>query len=154
MASTAHSSSEQNEGKRIPSSKRVKEFKFKDEDDLLTKKFETRFHDDLEAILGADFIGMFTILPTEFEKTAGIEELDDDDYFNVFPRQECLFLDQDSDENVLFEKLDEVIKSHLRPLHIKADIVRKMANRVLVDGGAAINLLLESVLVKFGITVD
>ena len=46
----------------------MKEFKFEDEDDLLTENFEIGFDDDLEAILGADFIRMVMILPAEFEK--------------------------------------------------------------------------------------
>ena len=65
-----------------------------------------------------------------------------------------MLLGEDSDENVIFEKPDEVMKSHLRPMHIKADIARKMVNRVLVDGGAGINLLPESMLIKFERTVD
>ena len=69
----AHSSSEPNEGKMIHPLKRVKEFKFEDEDDLLTKNFETGFDDDLEAILGADFIRMVTILSAKFEKEIGKE---------------------------------------------------------------------------------
>ena len=55
---------------------------------------------------------------------------------------------------MLFERLDKVMKSHLRSLYIKVDIAGKMVNRVLVDGGAAINLLHESMLVKFGKTVN
>ena len=55
---------------------------------------------------------------------------------------------------MLFERLDKVMKSHLRPLHIKANIAGKMVNRVLVDGGAFINLLPESMLIKFGKTVE
>ena len=55
---------------------------------------------------------------------------------------------------MLFERPDEVMKSHLRPLYIKVDIAGKMVNRVLVDGGAAINLLHESMLVKFGKIVN
>ena len=55
---------------------------------------------------------------------------------------------------MFFERPDEVMKSHLRPLYIKVDIAGKMVNRVLVDGGAAINLLHESMLVKFGKTVN
>ena len=39
-------------------------------------------------------------------------------------------------------------------LHIKANIVGEKVNRILVDGGATINLLLESMLTKFGKTVD
>ena len=139
--------------KRVHQSKRVKGLKFQDEDDLLTENFETGFDNDLEAILGADFIIMVTNLPAEFKDSVGIEGCDDD-CFDVFPGQECLFLGEDYAENVLFERLDEVMMSHLRPLHIKADIAGKMVNWVLVDGGVAINLLPKSMLIKFRKTVD
>ena len=80
----AHSSSKPNEGKRIHPLKKVKEFKFEDEDDLLTENFETGFDDDLEAILRVDFIGMVTILPAEFEKETETENYDED-HSHVFP---------------------------------------------------------------------
>ena len=56
----------------------MKEFKSKYEDDLLTENFETRFDDDLEAIVGADFIGMVTIPPAEFEKETETENYYED----------------------------------------------------------------------------
>ena len=39
-------------------------------------------------------------------------------------------------------------------MHIKANIAGKIFNQVLVDGGAAINLLPESMWIKFGKMVD
>lgn len=60
----------------------------------MTENFETGFDDDLEAILGAHFVGMVTISPTKFEKeieTHGSSE----DCFNIFPGQECFFLEDD-----------------------------------------------------------
>ena len=107
----------------------------------------------MEAILGVDFIGMVTIFPAGF-RDAKETETQDDDYFNVLPRQECLFLNEDSNDNVLFEKPNEFMTAHLRPLYIKGNISGRMVNRVLVDGGATINVLSESMLVKFGKTVD
>ena len=63
----------------------MKEFKFKDEDDLLTKNFETGSDDNLEAILGADFIRMVTILPAKFGDAKGLTDCEED-CFDVFPR--------------------------------------------------------------------
>ena len=73
-----------------------------------------------------------TILPAKFGD-AKETETQDDDCFDVFPRQECLFLDDDSNDNVLFERPNKVIKAHLQPLHIKATIACKLINYVLVD---------------------
>ena len=50
----------------IADQKKVKNFKFEEEDDLLTEIFQTGFDDDLVAILGADFIRIMTILPAGF----------------------------------------------------------------------------------------
>ena len=96
---------------------------------------------------------MITILPAKFRETTAMKD-QDEDCFDVFLGQECYFLDEDSNDNVLFEKPDDVMKSHLWPLHIKASIVGKMVNWIFVNGGAAINLLPESMLVKFGKTLD
>ena len=63
----------------------IKDFKFDYEDDLLIENFETGFDDDLEAILGANFIGMVTILPAEFRDVIESEN-QDDNRFDVFPR--------------------------------------------------------------------
>ena len=149
----AHSSSKMLGGKRGHISEKIKEMKFDDEDDLLSENFNTGFDDDLEAILGANFVGMVTLLPAEFEKkTQALGN--SEDCFDVFPGQECFFFGSDEDESVLFERPDEVMRSHLRPLHIKIDIDGKLINRVLVNGGATINLLPEAMLAKFGKTVE
>ena len=112
---SAYSSSKPNGEKGTQPSKRMKEFKFEDEDDLLTEDFETGFNDDLEAIMGADFVGIVTILPTKFE-TKTEAPGNSEDCFDVFPGQECFFFGSDDDEGVSFERPDEVMKSHLRPL--------------------------------------
>ena len=42
------------------------------------------------------------------------------------------------------------MKSHLRPLHIKPIMEGRLMNHVLVDSGAVVNLMLESMLGKLG----
>ena len=78
----------------------------------MTENYKIGFDDDLEAILGVDFIGMVTILPAEFGDVTDSEN-QDDNCFDIFPRQECLFLDEDSNDNMLFERPNEVMKAHL-----------------------------------------
>ena len=53
-----------------------------------------------------------------------------------------------SDE--ILKSLYEVAKAYLYPLHIKALIEGKMINGVLIDKGAMISLLPESMLQRFG----
>ena len=107
--------------------RKAKEFRFNNEDDLLTENFETDFDNDLHAILEANFVGMVTILLAKFGETTALKD-QDEDCFDVFPSQECYFLDEDSNDNVLFEKPDDVMKSHLQPLYIKSNIAGKLVN--------------------------
>ena len=51
MVSTAHSYSDSKEENQGRQQKKVQDFKFKDEDDLLIENFETGFDDELELIL-------------------------------------------------------------------------------------------------------
>ncbi|XLS48632.1 hypothetical protein HN51_022990, partial [Arachis hypogaea] len=47
------------------------------------------------------------------------------------------------------ERSDEIITGHLQLLHIKVKMEGLVINRILVDGGAAINLLPESMMSLF-----
>ena len=123
-----------------------------DEDNLIIENFEIAFDNSLEAILGIkNFIGVISILPSEFELVKSIE-YSEEDCFDAFPRCECLFLDDNLCRGGIFEHPTEVTKSHLRPLHIKAIVKGQLVNHVLVDGGAAVNLVPESMLRKLGKT--
>ncbi|KAL4277110.1 uncharacterized protein [Arachis hypogaea] len=53
-----------------------------------------------------------------------------------------------------FERPDEITKGHLRLLHIKVKVEGLVINHILVDGGATINLLLESMLPLFQKTIE
>ena len=55
-----------------------------------------------------------------------------------------------ANEYLLFP--DEDMKKHLKPLFIQAKINNVGVNKVLVDGGAAVNLLPQSLLKKIGKT--
>jgi len=50
----------------------------------------------------------------------------------------------------MFEKPDDSMKSHLKPLFIQAKVDDIGVNKVLVDGGAAINLMPQSLLRRLG----
>ncbi|KAL1355464.1 hypothetical protein AAHE18_05G115100 [Arachis hypogaea] len=54
------------------------------------------------------------------------------------------------DEPGYFLKPTEKQKSHLRPLHITTTLSGIKVNKVLIDGGAAISLLPERMLMKVG----
>ncbi|WP_428037077.1 retropepsin-like aspartic protease, partial [Amphritea sp.] len=77
-------------------------------------------------------INMVFALPTEFR---GIEE-----------EVAQMFL---SPKEVMFEKPEES-SQHLKPLYIWGHIDRKPVSRMLIDGGAAVNLMSYSIFKKLG----
>jgi hypothetical protein len=76
-------------------------------------------------------VSMVFTLPTEFR---GAEEV----------AQMCL-----NPKGVMFEKPEES-SQHLRPLYVQGHIDRKSISGMLVDGGAAVNLMSYSVFKKLG----
>ena len=54
-------------------------------------------------------------------------------------------------QHAIFEKPDHNMNHHLKPLFIQAKINNVGVNRVLVDGGATVNLLPQSLLSKIGL---
>jgi hypothetical protein len=54
------------------------------------------------------------------------------------------------EQQVVFEKPHEGMKNHLKPLFIRAKINNVGVNKVLIDGGATVNLMPHSLLRKIG----
>ncbi|KAI5385210.1 hypothetical protein KIW84_071986 [Lathyrus oleraceus] len=66
---------------------------------------------------------------------------------SVLPRE----LDQITEEqNAFFERPDEAIQSHLKPLFISRKIEDVPINKILVDCGATVNLMPHHILRKIG----
>jgi hypothetical protein len=66
----------------------------------------------------------------------------------------CYFVTNDGskiDRKAIFKKPDDSIKNHLKPLFIQ-DKVGEIGNKVLVNGGAAVNLMPQPLLKKIGKT--
>ncbi|RYR40056.1 hypothetical protein Ahy_A09g045721 [Arachis hypogaea] len=80
-----------------------------------------------------DMVGMISIIPTEY--LGECESNPDEDY------------DQE-DESGFFPRPTERQVSHLRPLHVIANLDGFKINKVLIDGGAAISLPSERMLRK------
>lgn len=86
------------------------------------------------------FVGVASILLTEYGEIKDVEELEGDCIDSIV-RDECMLLGQDYCSDGVFKLPDEVLKAHLRPLHIKALVEGKMINKVLINVGATISLL-------------
>ncbi|MED6211544.1 hypothetical protein PIB30_074769 [Stylosanthes scabra] len=97
------------------------------------------FDEELDAMFGENgfgFCGTVSVLPFDFQgdpnQPWGCLEGDCDD---IIPKDECKFVEDGLIKEGLFERPDEIIKGHLRPLHIKAKVEGLVINRILVDGG-------------------
>jgi hypothetical protein len=85
-------------------------------------------------------------LPKEFMATTWVQR--EEDARGAIPillakEEEC----RDTSK-IIFEKPTLVMCQHLKPLYIKAHMDRRPVNRVLVDNGAAVNILPTSMLKK------
>jgi hypothetical protein len=102
-----------------------------DDMDLLDDNEALLIKDGSPPLTGMDINMMFT-LPAEFR---GIEQKVAEMYL--------------SPNEVMFEKLEES-SQHLKPLYIRGHIDGKPISRMLVDGGAVVNLISYIVFKKLG----
>ena len=87
-----------------------------------------------------------SILPAEYDMVSEVddseEEFDPKDMEEYKPM--CYIVTNDGSESnrkAIFEQPDDSMKSHLKPLFIEAKVNKIGVNKVLVDGGGAVNLL-------------
>ncbi|RYR18775.1 hypothetical protein Ahy_B03g063389 [Arachis hypogaea] len=93
-----------------------------------------------------EMVGTISIIPTEY---LGEYEGNPNEDYNVDDEETFSFIRYE-DEPGYFQRPSEKQKSHLRSLHVMAEMSGIIVNKVLVDGGAAISLLLERMLMKVG----
>ncbi|GKV29580.1 hypothetical protein SLEP1_g38493 [Rubroshorea leprosula] len=62
--------------------------------------------------------------------------------------------EEDMADKIVFEKPEEKMARHIRPLYINAHMDGTPINRVLVDNGAAVNVLPTCMLYKIGKSLD
>lgn len=53
-------------------------------------------------------------------------------------------------QNAFFERPDEGMKNHLKPLFIRGKVENVRVNKILVDGGAIANFMLHYMLKRIG----
>ncbi|GKV27610.1 hypothetical protein SLEP1_g36766 [Rubroshorea leprosula] len=62
--------------------------------------------------------------------------------------------EEDMADKIVFEKPEEKMARHIRPLYINAHMDETLISRVLVDNGVAVNVLLTCMLYKIGKSLD
>ncbi|PNX81972.1 hypothetical protein L195_g037997, partial [Trifolium pratense] len=91
------------------------------------------------------FVNVVFILPREYDMWSMSEEEDLEERLPV-PDLKHVCVEQQA----IFEKPDEGMKNHLKPLFVRAKVNDVSINKVLIDGGAAVNLMPLSLLSKIG----
>ncbi|MCH85156.1 hypothetical protein A2U01_0006000 [Trifolium medium] len=124
------------------------------EENHVTDSFETCFPDDIEEICE---VAMISVLPAKFaDKSFGLDELeelfqhtqivDEPSMIAYVPKW---IVKTSSWNSAFFDKPTDQMRSHLKPLFIQAEVNGDFkVNKVLIDGGAAVNLMPESFLSK------
>ncbi|XP_072071639.1 uncharacterized protein [Arachis hypogaea] len=97
-----------------------------------------------------EMVGTILIIPTEY---LGEYEGDLEEDYDMEAEEAFSFIRYE-DEPCYFLRPTERQKSHLRPLHITTTLSGIRVNKVLIDGGAAISLLPERMLMKVGKHLD
>ncbi|MCI38536.1 hypothetical protein A2U01_0059764, partial [Trifolium medium] len=100
-------------------------------------------------------VNVVSILPAEYDVWSKV--IDGEDEFDsnelALHRPMCYYVLNNGcleEKMVTFERPDEGMKSHLKPLFIQAKVNNVGVNKVLIDGGAAVNLMPEFLLRKIG----
>lgn len=96
-----------------------------------------------------------SILPVEYDITSEINEVEDDFTEEMTNHKPLYYYVMNNGcvekQHAVFEKPDFQMMHHLKPLFIQAKVNGVGVNKVLVDGGATMNLLPQSLLKKIGI---
>jgi len=122
-----------------------------DEDDELDSDF-------MDSEPNFDVIcNVVSIFPVEYDMVFEVE--DSEKEFDAGDMEEykpmCYFVTNHGsreERKSMFKKPDDLMKTHLKPLFIQAKVDETGINKVLVDGGVAVNLTPRSLLKKIGKT--
>lgn len=119
------------------------------EDEILTNDFNS----GSESLLDIR-VNVVSVLPREFNQITEVEDTDDViEMEMVAHKPVCYYMMNNScveEQNAFFERPDEVMKSHLKPLFITRIVEDIPINKILVDCGATVNLMGHHLLRKIG----
>jgi hypothetical protein len=101
-------------------------------------------------------VNVISILPAEYDVESEVNEIEDDlvavEMANHKPV--CYYVMGNGcveEQNAVFEKPDLGMKNHLKALFIRAKVNGVGVNRILVDGGAVVNIMPHFMLKKLGL---
>lgn len=94
------------------------------------------------------------VLPYEYDRVTEVVENEDYEEEVLEKHKPVCYFVMDNgcieEKNVFFKRPHEGIKNHLKPLFIRAKVENTTMNKILVDGGATVNLMPHFLLSKKG----
>lgn len=97
---------------------------------------------------------MVYVLPREYNQVMEIEEPEDAiDLEMTMHMPICYYVMNNwcvEAQNSFFERPDEAMKNHLKPLFIRGKVENVGVNKILVDGGTIVNLMSHYMLKRIG----
>src|ERR1044072_1062373 len=125
-----------------------------EDDTMLTDNFDSGSEEDLNIICN-----VVSIMPAEFDR---VSEVTEDEYDSVTKESKdhkpiCYYVMNEGEvieTDDVCKRPTETMKSHLKPLYIWAKVEDVGINKVLIDGGAAINLMPSTLLKEIGKSIS
>lgn len=111
-----------------------------EDDDMLTDDFDLRSESSLNINCN-----MVSMLPREYDQVTEVEENEEIGEAEMARHKPvCYYVMNNNwveEQNTFFERSDERMKNHLKPLFIRGKVEDVGVNKILVDGGVTVNLM-------------
>lgn len=118
-------------------------------DDIPTNDFDTYSEPSLDITCN-----VVSVLPSEYDQVMEVEEPEDAMNVEMVRHMPVCYDVMNNgcveEQNSFFERPEEGMKSHLKPLFIRGKVENFGVNKILVDGGADVNLMLHYMLKRIG----
>lgn len=116
---------------------------------MATNNFDSGSEDDFYVIFN-----VVSVLPTKYDYVIEVTKpMDYDEEEMAKQKHVCYFVINNGcieDQNAFFERQDEGIKNHLKPLFIRSKVKNTTVNKILIDGRVVVNLIPHFLLRKIG----
>lgn len=109
---------------------------------MLTDDFDSGSEPSLDIL-----VGVVPVLPREFDQIIEVEDINNiTEREMVAHKPVCYYVMNNGcveEQNAFFERPDEAMQSHLKPIFITGKIKDVLINKILVDCGTTVNLILH-----------
>lgn len=110
------------------------------DDDMLTDDFDSGSESSMNINCNVVFV-----LPREYDQVTEVEESEEMDEAEMSKHLSLCYYVMNNDcieeKNAFFERPDKGMKNHLKPLFIRGKVEDDGVNKILVYGGAIVNLM-------------